>query len=227
MILDVVLKRGSGGPSAPESERKMVEQFQTSINKVGAMLKPDGDFGIATERAVQFVQKTKGEEVNGKVNKAFIEWSESLENPYPELNVNGIAYIAKAETGGLSYYDNNAQFPHYPGGKSGITIGVGFDLGQNSTQEFTRVWSSYLSSTEIAELSKDSKLKNRPKRGSKKRARELKKMGIQISFDIAWQVFTKDTLPDYYDKTQSIYPSLPNLPDLCRSALVSLIYQRQ
>ena len=47
-----------------------------------------------------------------------------------------------------------------------------------------------------------------------------------MPFKVAWQVFIEDTLPGFYKQTQSIYPSLENLPLLCRSVLVSIVFNR-
>jgi len=224
--MSIRLKRGDGGPNAKEFERSLIVDFQTSINCVGAMLVVDGDFGIATEQAVKYVQQFNGYQITGMVDNRLLEWSAGLENPFPSLNVNGIAYIAQVETGGLSYYHRNSKFPHYPGGPSGITIGVGYDIGQQNANEFRKTWQQYLSAEQLNELIKDVRNDGKSNRGSKARARSLARKGIEIPFNIAWQVFAEQTLPAYFDKTADIYPSLLGLPDHCRSALVSLVYNR-
>ncbi|MCG7584602.1 hypothetical protein, partial [Photobacterium sp. OFAV2-7] len=98
---------------------------------------------------------------------------------------------------------------------------VGYDLRFTTLQEFRQLWSPHLSAAYMKELEKDI-----GKKGSKSRERELINAGITITFDKAWAVFTKETLSKHYDKTLKIYPSLSRLPDLCRSVLVSLVFNR-
>ena len=141
--------------------------------------------------------------------------------PYENLHTNGIAFIAKEETGGLHYYQLVTRWPHYPGHASGITIGVGYDLRFNTKADFRETWGNYLPQEYMEELANDI-----GKKGSKSRAVELKNKGVEVPFKSAWPVFIKLTLPRFYQETESIYPSLRKLPDLCRSTLVSLVFNR-
>ena len=51
--------------------------------------------------------------------------------------------ILKYEVGGGSAYYNKAlKNPCYPGGASGVTIGIGYDLGYNTKAQFTNDWKS-------------------------------------------------------------------------------------
>jgi len=83
------------------------------------------------------------------------------------LNTNGVAFIAKEETGGLQYYEMVTRWPHYPGESSGITIGVGYDLLFPTEADFNEVWGKYLPAPYIEELLKDIGVK-----GSKSRAKD-------------------------------------------------------
>jgi len=57
------------------------------------------------------------------------------------LSPRGIAKIIDWETGGERYYDRH---PEWPGEASGITIGVGWDLGHTHAGETTRAWSPHV-----------------------------------------------------------------------------------
>lgn len=207
------LKRGSRGED--------VRRLQHGLNRVGAMLVADGDFGSGTERGVRYAQDAAGLTVNGTADESLWSWLEDQDDPYPPLDTEGVAFIAREETGGLAYYEMFTQWPHYPGLTSGITIGVGYDLRHNSESDFRRVWGGHLSAEVLGELSRDI-----GKAGSKKRAAELKKQNIQIPFKAAWNVFISQTLPRFHDDTRSIYSSLDTLPPMCRSALVSIVFNR-
>lgn len=208
-----VLQRGSKGAD--------VQRFQHELNKVGAMLVPDGDFGSGTEKGVNYAENYFSLPVSGKSSDTL--WVKLIEqsDPFPQLGSEGVAFIAREETGGLGYYNSITQWPHYPGVSSGITIGIGYDLRFNSATDFKNVWGSELSSRVITELSNDI-----GKAGTKKRSSELKAKGITVPFKAAWHVFIRKTLPRYYDQTVDIYPSLGSLPLLCRSALVSIVFNR-
>ncbi len=207
------LKRGSQGDK--------VRLLQSKLNKVGGMLLPDGDFGGGTQRAVDYAQETAGHRVTSIADPSLWLWLEQQEEPFPKLDTDGVAFIAKEETGGLAYYQQITQWPHFPGHASGITIGVGYDLRFNSAKDFKATWRSHFSPSMLKHLSADI-----GKKGSKKRAAELKKLGIRVPFSAAWAVLVQLTLPRYYKMTEAVYPSLSTLPPQCRSALVSVVFNR-
>jgi NTE family protein len=209
----VLLHRGDSGEA--------VIQAQSLMNRVGAMLMPDGDFGPGTELAVSHCQTWAGQPRTGNIDASLWDWLEALPEPYPGLPTEGVAFIAREETGGLAFYQNHTRWPHYPGEASGITIGLGYDLRMNTLDDFNRDWASVLPKAVFRVLAMDIGQK-----GTKKRARELKEVGIEVPFNLAWQVYIDTTLPRYYDLTRSIYPSLDRLPPLCRAALVSIVFNR-
>jgi hypothetical protein len=198
-----------------------VKQLQSWLNRVGAMLIPDGDFGRGTERAVRYAQDVANQTNTGTADPILWSWLETQADPFPPLATDGVAFIAKEETGGLSYFEAVTRWPHFPGAASGITIGVGYDLRFHTEPNFRQLWEPHLSPDVLDELAQDI-----GKPGTKKRADELKKMGIEVPFKAAWPVFTQDILPRYYRETLKIYPSMERLPELCRSVLVSLVFNR-
>ncbi len=198
-----------------------VKLLQGLLNKVGAMLKDDGDFGSATERGVRYAQDFAGMVSTGTADESLWQWLNDRPEPFEKLSANGVAFIAGEETGGLNYYHKVTRWPHFPGYSSGITIGVGYDLRYNSEADFRVYWKDQLSENSIEELAKDIGL-----RGTKERAEQLKELGIEVPFKSAWPVFTNKTLPHFHELTVSIYHSLDNLPKLCRTALVSIVFNR-
>ena len=195
--------------------------LQSHLNKVGAMLIADGDFGSGTESGVLYAQDVAQQPATGIADTALWTWLQQQPEPFELLDTNGVAFIAKEETGGLGFYAVVTRWPHFPGHASGITIGVGYDLRFNSESDFRASWGNHLPRAHLDELAKDI-----GKKGSKARAKELKQKGVEVPFKAAWPVFLDLTLPRYYSDTQSIYPSLGRLPGLCRSVLVSLVFNR-
>ncbi len=198
-----------------------VKRLQSLLNKVGTMLVTDGDFGGGTERGVRFAQDIAGQDQTGTAGKDLWEWLIPAPEPFPLLSTDGVAFIAREETGGLAYYSAVTRWPHYPGLSSGITIGVGYDLRFNTKDDFRELWGPHLPAQNMDLLENDI---GRP--GSKKRAAEMKRLGVEVPFKAAWSVFLEKTLPRFYRDTESIYPSLPRLPVFCRSVLVSIVFNR-
>jgi hypothetical protein len=210
---DLTLQRGDKGED--------VFRLQSFLNRVGAMLNADGDFGLATATGVRYAQDCADQPVTGIADAALWTWLESKPEPFPRLETNGVAFIALEETGGLAYYDMHTRWPHFPGEASGITIGVGYDLRWNTKDNFLATWNSHLPDDALAELAKDI-----GKRGTKARVKQLRQMGIQVPFKSAWPVFIEKTLTRFYHDSKIIYPSLDSLPGLCRAVLVSIVFNR-
>jgi hypothetical protein len=198
-----------------------VFQLQSLLNRVGAMLNADGEFGRSTDKGIRYAQDIAGQPVTGIVDSLLWSWLESRPEPFPLLDTNGVAFIALEETGGLEYYNANTRWPHFPGEASGITIGVGYDLRYNSREDFLATWGRYLPESALTELGKDI-----GKKGSEARADEIRQLGIEVPFKSAWPVFIQKTLPRFYKDTKAIYPSLDHLPGLCSSILVSIVFNR-
>jgi hypothetical protein len=205
----------------PGSKGKDVSTLQTLLNKVGAMLKVDGDYGPGTTAAIRYAQEVAKQTITGLADVRLWDFLESQPHPFSKLDTNGVAFIALEETGGLAYYQKVTRFPHWPGGLSGITIGVGYDLRFNKLESFQKDWGHYLPAATMQELAKDI-----DKQGSDPRADALKKMGIEVPFYAAWQVFVAKTLPNFYQQTLKVYPSLASLPNFCPAILVGLVYNR-
>jgi len=138
-----------------------------------------------------------------------------------------IDFIVQQETGGRSYYDKIACHPVWPGGMSGLTIGVGYDLGQNSAARFQADWGTVLDAAIFKELATSIGLRG----GSPDQDAHLKELvrqlhGITISWDVASQVFASVSVPDYTQRTLAAFPGLEKLHGLCVGAMVSLVYNR-
>lgn len=195
-----------------------VKRLQELLNKIGGLLETDGISGRNTRRAIADARALAGLPPGEEADQALIDWLEAQSAPSPDLPTRGVTFIAREEVGGRDFYEAHTATPHWPGEASGITIGVGYDL-RFSTDIFESDWGDKLSEEDLALL--------RPhlgKLGSKAEADALS--SIRIPWTTAWQVFTRRSLPLQVDKTSGTYPTLPQLPGLCRSVLVSLVFNR-
>src|ERR1041384_651346 len=109
----------------------------------------------------------------------------------------------------------------WPGGSSGITIGVGYDLGFVTEEQFEEDWSPFLSSDEIDRLKDVIGLS-----GDKASRRASEFSDVKIKRADAEQVFKERTLPLYSQRTEKAFPGLDQLPAAVQGALVSLVFNR-
>lgn len=134
------------------------------------------------------------------------------------LSQRGIDKIIEWETGGERWYEPQ---PEWPGGESGITIGVGWDLGHMHAGETRRAWAPHLSASTLETL-----LAVSGHRGAAAQQRLPFVKHISISWLDALDVFRDHTLPIWYLRTLRIYPQIEQLPGDCAAALVSLVFNR-
>ncbi len=60
--------------------------------------------------------------------------------------------IVAEETGGEAYYNKTEQSATWPGGASGVTIGIGYDCGYETAGTIGADWSARLPGATVAEL---------------------------------------------------------------------------
>lgn len=126
--------------------------------------------------------------------------------------------------GGEPYYRKFLRFPTWPGESSGVTIGIGFDLGFNSPDQFREAWSAILADDNFAILARALGVKGQPAR--QLLADDDQMRDVEIPWEKALDVFERITTPRFYLATLRIYPQLINLPPAARDALVSLVFNR-
>jgi len=138
------------------------------------------------------------------------------------ISKKGIDLIIQHEVGGRAYYEKKLQAPIWAGGESGVTIGMGYDLGFNSEKQFMADWSGVINLNYINAL--------RPTIGIKGiQAKAMLKgeiLNVRIPYNTAYEVFVKSSLPRYYAMTKKIYPNMDLLNDDTKGALVSVVYNR-
>lgn len=134
------------------------------------------------------------------------------------LSPKGIKAIVAWETGGEAEYDRN---PEWPGEQSGITIGIGWDLGHTLATDTSRAWSQHLDSNTIAALVGVSGRKGKDAQVILPHVRHL-----VIPWDAAMAVFEEVTIPTWFLRTLRIYPQVGEIHGDCAAALVSLVFNR-
>lgn len=137
------------------------------------------------------------------------------------LNKKSLDLILEFEVGGgENYYNKFLKNPAWPGEQSGVTIGVGYDLGYVNKTEFTNDWKE-LPQKDFDRLYKVVGIKGV---AAKDLIRGLK--DISIPWDLALKVFNNKTVTKFYNLTRQTFPNFDNLPEDAKGGLVSLVFNR-
>jgi GH24 family phage-related lysozyme (muramidase) len=138
-----------------------------------------------------------------------------------EISPKAVQLIIACEVSSAAAYKNSYQRPTWPKGNSGITIGIGYDIGYVDPFSLEQDWAAYTSAENIKILSQccDQKGQNAERILSNVQ-------GVVIDYPHAESEFLNNEKKRYVGLTES---SLPNtsalLPDSL-GALVSLVYNR-
>lgn len=109
----------------------------------------------------------------------------------------------------------------WPGASSGITIGMGYDLGYVTVDQFETDWHGVLTGPQLTTLKTAIGLI-----GIKAKNRAAQYANVRIKRADAEKVFTERTIPAQAFKTAQAFPGLDKLPLDAQGALVSLVYNR-
>jgi len=116
-------------------------------------------------------------------------------------------------------YRTRYQIPCWPGKRSGITIGIGYDCSFVGADQLRRDWGAALAPDAIAQLAGVVR-----QVGSDALLAQVS--AVVVPLTVAMKVFTTSTLPRYLADTRRAFPQVDDLPPARRSALISLVYNR-
>lgn len=122
--------------------------------------------------------------------------------------------------GGAVYYNRKLQHPTWPGESSGVTIGVGYDLGYNSREQIARDWSS-LPPGVVSRLQSCA--------GIKGAAGKLKVAGVRdilIPWNVAMDVYQRKTVPRFARMAAAAYPGTERMHPHVQASMLSWVFNR-
>lgn len=138
------------------------------------------------------------------------------------LTQEGIDAIVDFEVGGGRYYEDYLSGVCRPNtAESGITIGIGCDLGHLSRDEFEREWKEFLAPETFNKLSKVIGF-----RGWNAEDCQTGLSSVYIPFTTAMAHFSKYTLPKWIERSRKLWPNWDSLLPMQRTALLSIAYNR-
>lgn len=117
-------------------------------------------------------------------------------------------------------YEKKYRSPLWPGGKSGVTIGVGYDMGYVSKEDFKTDWIGLIPNRDIERLSACCEV-----RGPKCAQLAIRLSDIKIEWSIAERQF-ESFVKLYMNLVRVTFPGSEELSDECFGALTSLVYNR-
>lgn len=123
--------------------------------------------------------------------------------------------------GGKTYYEKKLKSPTWPGEASGVTIGVGYDLGYYEAETIQKDWEDYLTPKDLKRLVACAGKKSKD---AEKAIASVK--DIVIPWDDALAVFKSTTISTFWRKTKSAFPGVETLHPNARGALLSLVFNR-
>ena len=172
-----------------------------------------------TADGVREFQSTVGLPVNGLIDAATWQRLRALPDLSADIPTRAVAFIGREEVGSRKLYEIQCIRPTWPGGASGVTIGVGYDLGYQSN--FDADWSDLLTASQAAALRRWLGVKGQAARASLEQLAD-----VTIPWHAAWTAFIRRTLPQEVDATRKTFARSAEMPRLCLGVLVSLVYNR-
>lgn len=129
--------------------------------------------------------------------------------------------VVNFETGGKAYYERALSRATWPGGQSGVTIGIGADLGYMTVNEFNTYFRKYFNTDQTNRLLGVMGLKGQAARSALPRVRD-----ISLSWNNATEAFIAWTLPKFWRMTNNLWPGVDQLCENAQVALVSIVFNR-
>lgn len=203
----------------PGDSGDAVRTLQSGLNKFGALLLLDGDYGPLTRDAVRETCVAMGRPASDECGDDIQQAIAAHPDPFPALTAAGVTFIARAEVSGPREYRRRYKNPVWPSAQSGITIGIGYDLRFVNRLDFQTDWRGRIPDAAIERLARVL-----GRNGSNEALAGVR--SVEIPLPVAMSVFLERTLPAFVADTRAAYPQFDILTPGRRTALVSLVYNR-
>lgn len=179
----------------------------------------------ATETATVTVEPVP---VIDAVTETIAEVVEALPAPEPApppepaaatpLSDAGITLLVNTEVGSEALYRRKFTRPVWPKGQSGVTVGIGADLGQMTVKEILYDWAKHPQVSELPQAAGVS--------GAKAKILTAQMQHVITEFPLALDVFLSNDVLQYYRIASRSFPGLEETGANAQGALVSLVFNR-
>lgn len=126
------------------------------------------------------------------------------------------------EVSSQAVYMHRYRCPTWPGESSGVTIGIGYDVGQTSRAQFVADWSGKLDAAMVKLLARTCGVTG-------PEARQLA-IDLREEVDVTWNdaidVFSNHDVPRYLALCMAHLPGFDTLSPHCKGAILSITFNR-
>jgi GH24 family phage-related lysozyme (muramidase) len=140
----------------------------------------------------------------------------------PKPSKRAVDMIVAFEVTSEAVYIKKYQNPEWPGGASGVTIGVGYDVGYVTAAKLVMDWGAHLPASMVTALKAAVGVTGSP---AQSLAKELH-ASVSVPWKDANAVFETVTLPETSRQVSKALANTDMLSDDSFGALVSLVYNR-
>ena len=123
----------------------------------------------------------------------------TTEEPNLVVSQRGLDLIVAHEIGSEAYYRRALTHPVWPGGLSGVTIGIGYDLGQTAASQVEKDWRGRITDADLASLLTVVGLKKDEAKQARARVAH-----VEVPLEAAKEVFYMSILPRFARITQRV-----------------------
>ena len=204
--------------------RSVVKSIQKGLNQWNGPLEIDGRFGGGTKSAILTFQQINGAEPTGIADQK--TWK--LIDPFlpdPPAEVSAALIRFRGDLEWVHQQEGHRGKPYWPGGRSGITLDPGVDLGHASEDHIRKFYQPLLSGTQMRSLEKVFGIKGLDARRALHRVQVLE--SIRITREQAMSLMHHMARP-YWNGIADRFPALlrKDTPPSVQTALLSLAYNR-
>lgn len=130
------------------------------------------------------------------------------------------ALIVEFETGGQAYYRKALARPSWPGGASGVTVGIGYDVGYNTRAQILADWKA------LPESHRNALASAAGVKGSSAKPRAAALKWIVVPWETSEAVFVSNTMPRFGRMTDTAFPGITRTHGHVQGAMLSIVFNR-
>jgi hypothetical protein len=138
------------------------------------------------------------------------------------LSQKAFDFIIREETDGQHAYETRYMHPDWPGGRSGVTIGIGYDCGYATPQEISEHWGRILPPAMVLALCGVAGIHGA---AAHSHAHELRGI-VTVSWSQALEVYQNVDVPRTCAELLRAIPGAETLPPDSFGALASITFNR-
>lgn len=138
------------------------------------------------------------------------------------ISQRAVDLMVSCEVSSRAEYERKYQRPEWPGGRSGVTVAIGYDLGMASKAKITADWKGRVSDAMLGVMVSCSGVSGDAARTLLPSVRGM----ILIPWSVAMDVFLNRDVPEWTSAVIRKIPAAAGLPPDCLGALVDTAYNR-